>query len=119
MAVVSCWQLPVFRELRVEDSTVLAIRESPTELRFDMEFVLGMRHPMYRAPADDGNCYRKGRMIFRGVHELRWLKPLSPNAADGELGSIERFVLDGTAYKLAGPWGTLELCASTVDVDVF
>ena len=129
MAAVAHWQLPPFRELRLEDSFVLGIREAPGELRFDMEFVLGERHPSYRRPAPgQDQCYRRGRLVFRNVQSAEWSRrpdaPLSAADADdaeatSDLGTIDTFVLDGGAYKLRGRWGAVEVRASTVDVDVW
>jgi len=124
MAVVSHWQLPVFRELRLEDSFVLGVRESENEVRFDMEFSLGERHPGYRKPAGgERDCFRKGRLIFREVSEVAWrdrrTEVEGTDDAPADLGKIDTFVLDGGAYKLRGQWGKLDLRAGSVHVDVW
>lgn len=123
MAAVAHWQLPPFRLLKLEDSFVLAVREQGSELRFDMEFVLNERHPAYRAPRDGSeHCYRKGRMVFRNVSNVTWANKRIDRAPDdetGDLGTIDSFVLDAGTYKLRGPWGRVELQASSVDVDVW
>lgn len=40
MAALSHWQLPIFRDLHLEESSVFGIRESNGELCFEMELVL-------------------------------------------------------------------------------
>jgi hypothetical protein len=124
MSAVSHWQLPVFRELRLEESSIFGVREGPTELMFEMEFVLGERHPRYRPPAaGQERCYRKGRLTFHGVSDVNWSNKrieLPPGAsADADLGTIDSFLLEAGAYKLRGAWGRLELRATSVDVDVW
>lgn len=124
MPAVAHWQLPPFRLLKLEESFVLAVREVESEMRFDMEFVLGERHPSYRPPRPgQEHCYRKGRMIFRGVSNVQWTnkrtEPSSDAEGGGDLGKIDSFVLDAGTYKLRGPWGRLELQASSVDVDLW
>jgi len=124
MAAVAHWQLPPFRELRLEDSCVLGIREAPGELRFDMEFVLGERHPSYRRPAEgQDQCYRRGRLVFRNVTSASWSNraelPSGGEDEGADLGTIDTFVLDGGAYKLRGRFGALEVRAGSVDVDVW
>lgn len=127
MPAVAHWQLPPFRLLKLEESFVLAVREVENEIRFDMELVLGERHPSYRPPRPgQEHCYRKGRMIFRGVTNVRWTNKRIERADDaddagdaGDLGKIDSFVLDAGTYKLRGPWGRLELEASSVDVDLW
>lgn len=127
MAVLSHWQLPAFRGLHLEDSAVFAIRETPGELCFEMELVIGERHPSYRAPrGDDPRCYRRGRLVFRGVSQLDWAvkridtdKPAASGDPGGDCGTIDSFVLDGSDYKLRGAWGQVSLRATSVDVSVW
>lgn len=119
MPAVSHWQLPVFKELRVEDSFVMAIRESPSEIHFDMEFVLSERHPSYRA-SEGQPCYRRGRFVFRNVSDVEWsaARKLVPDP-DADLGKIDSFIVDGGCYSLRGEWGALTLRAANLDVDVW
>ena len=124
MAAVAHWQLPPFRELRLEESYVLGIRDLPSELRFDMEFVLTERHPAYRAPAPgQDQCFRRGRLIFRNVASAEWQRRTESSAPEGEeppdLGTIETLVLEGGVYKLRGRFGEVEVRAGSVDVDVW
>lgn len=129
MAALSHWQLPAFRLLHLEESFVLAVHESPTEIRFDMELVVNERHPRYRAPrpspdgCDATHCYRKGRITFRNPSHVVWAQKKTEltvgGDSQGDLGKVDSLLLDGDVYKLRGPWGRLELTASSVDVDVW
>lgn len=126
MAVVAFWQLPVFREVRLEESYVLGVRESAGEIRFDMDLALGERHASYRAPrggSGEQGCFRRGRIVFKTVSDVVWQEKRIPTDVDpdapADLGKIDTFVLDGATYKLRGPWGRLELRAGSLDVDVW
>lgn len=124
MAALSHWQLPAFRDLRLEESSVFAIRESNAELCFEMELVLNERHARFSAPLpNQQHCYRRGRMTFRGITEVKWTNKVAELSAEageqGDLGKVDSFLLDGGVYQLKGPWGRLELRAGSVNVDIW
>ena len=124
MAALSHWQLPAFRDLHLEESSVFAIRESSSEVCFEMEFVVGERHVRYTKPIDgQPHCYRKGRMTFREVSDVKWTNKRAelPHDADenADLGKVDSCLLDAGVYKLRGPWGRLELRAGTVDIEIW
>lgn len=124
MAALSHWQLPAFRDLHLEESSVFSIRESDSEIGFEMEFVLNERHARFSAPLpNQQHCYRRGRMTFHDVTEVKWTNKRTELSAEpgeqGDLGKVDSFLLDTGTYKLKGPWGRLELRAASVNVDVW
>ena len=105
--------LPGLDVVYLEDSFVLAIRESPHELVFELDAVLTPRNPAYTSPPENEQyCYRRGRLIFRSA-DITWLarsEVLYTDASGEEdLGIIDVFTAHGRRYHLEGDWGSVEI----------
>ncbi len=109
------WQ--IFNGIYLEDSFVLGIVESSGELCFLVEFVLMECHPYYSRPAkDEIYCYKKGRIVFRGLRSVRWLHryctPFIDKNGEDDYGNIDYFTLSDKRYRLGGHWGELVISSS-------
>ena len=109
------WQ--IFHGIYLEDSFVLGILESSDELCFLMEFVLMECHPNYSRPETDENyCYKKGRIVFRGLKSVRWLHryctPFVDKSGEEDYGNIDYFTSSDGRYSLGGHWGELIVSSS-------
>lgn len=100
-----------FAELFLEDSFVLAIRDSGGRLELDAEIVLRAGHPRYQAPLPgEAYCYRRGTIAFKRVTAMRWLRRATvistDNTGSSDLGNIDSFVVRGPSrFELEGDWG--------------
>jgi hypothetical protein len=107
--------------LVLEESWVLRIIALPGQVEYDVEFVLSPFHPDYVPPRDgEMFCYRKGRLLFGAVSDLRWSGQGEAPARDasGELdfGNIDSMVVDGSRFELSGSWGEMTVIAEVIDV---
>ncbi|WP_240505176.1 hypothetical protein [Nocardia mangyaensis] len=98
----------------MEDSYVLAILETDSELKFDLDAVLTQKSPDYHAPLPgEQYCYQRGVLVFSAVQSRKWdsrsTQTFHDATGDEDLGNIDTFVFDGGVYKLEGDWGEVEL----------
>ncbi len=111
-----------FSGVYLEDSFVLQISESDTELVFDMEFVLTEDHPLFEEKkVGEQYCYRKGKLLFSGVSSVHWMKKSDLYFRDAndeeDYGNIDVFrKISNEVYNLSGDWGELNISASQVDI---
>lgn len=110
MAVSQYWEFDNLRDIYLEDSFVLAIREEVRVLEFSIDFVLKKKHPQYSQPNDgEQYCYRKGSLAFDQVIGLKWLERGMLAAVDAknevDFGNIDTFVCRNDEFELAGEWG--------------
>jgi len=112
-----------FAELVLEESFVLGIRVEPSRATFEVEFVLTPDHPAY-TPALSGEreCFRQGWIRFFGVQRLLWenqgRRPAIDATGTVDYGHIDSFASNGDIFRLDGDWGTMELTADRVEVDL-
>lgn len=61
------------KNIYLEDSFVLGIKEKNNEIEFIVDFVLTENHPLYSIPKENENyCYKKGILLFKGVTSVLW-----------------------------------------------
>lgn len=106
-------ELPGLDVVYLEDSFVLAIREGPHELMFELDAVLTPRSPAYAPPPEDEQyCYRRAKLIFRGA-DITWLARSEARYTDAsgreDLGNIDVFTAQGQRYYLEGDWGSVQI----------
>lgn len=111
------------REFYLEDSYVLEIVESSSELLFRMELVLREGHPGYHSPRDgEQYCYEAGELKFRGTRDVRWIERNEVLSFDAtgksDLGNIDQLYIEGGRYTAAGDWGRVSFVADSVAVNL-
>jgi hypothetical protein len=116
-------ELPGLAEVVLEESYVLGIRAEPSEVMFEIDFVLTRAHPAYAPPpSSERECFRKGHLRFLGVRRLVWAEQGAPPATDArgepDYGNIESLEWDEPRYVLAGDWGHMDVTAREVQIDL-
>jgi hypothetical protein len=106
-----------------EDSFVERLNIYPEDIIFDLTVALTPKHPEYRSPPpQEQHCYRRGRLIFRGVREPQIQLTGDPPAVDAEgltdVGNIDAMEIDGRRYKLEGSWGSMRFQAGSAAVQL-
>jgi hypothetical protein len=107
-------ELPDLNTYYFEDSYVLEIKDSPSELDLRLDLVLTPQHSSYRPPPPDQQyCFWRATLRFPGVRQARWIErhddPAIDATGESDLGNIDQFLLCGGAYRLSGTWGIVEI----------
>ncbi|MFI6216269.1 hypothetical protein ACIBCD_30105 [Nocardia brasiliensis] len=103
----------------LEDSYVIGIRESRSEVRFVLEAVLTPGHPCYRAPMPgEKHAYLDGELVFCDVQGVEWLDRSFQRYVDAtgaeDLGNIDSLTSRDGVYSVIGDWGSVRI-RSNVD----
>lgn len=114
-------EIPDLRDLVLEESYVLGITAIPGGVIIEADLVLTPDHAEYRPPAPgEQYCFRRGRLMFKGVTRLLWSSSGNPPAVDssGEVdyGQIDSFEWDDAGSLLEGGWGRMQIISSTIEV---
>jgi hypothetical protein len=114
---VSYELLPGFDGYYLEDSSVLRISATATEVTFWLDVVLTPKHPLYSPPKPgEQHCYRQARLVFHPPAEVVWeaVRIAPSRDADGEVdfGSIDLFSVEDDWYMLGGDWGRVRIRSS-------
>jgi hypothetical protein len=103
----------------LEDSWVLALRSSETELTFDFDAVLTEGHPAYRGPAPGEQYdYRRARLTLHGSVScaLSGAPPTSDATRTTDLGNIDSWTVDGAGLSLlSGGWGEARISDARIE----
>lgn len=116
------WEHAALEQIYLEDSYVFGIEECAGELVFEMEFVLRGEHPLYEPPKpSDQYCFRKGRLVFHDVKEVKWLERRDVGSWDAtgqrDFGNIDALHQDDHGwFQLEGDWGKVDVRAEGVEV---
>ena len=116
-------QLPGFEHVYLEDSYVTGIEEQPDRLRFTLEVVLTVGHPLYRPPApDEQYCYRPGALEFPALRRVTWtarhLRPFRDASGSVDYGNVDVFTARDGVYHLEGDWGSVEVVSGPPRLDL-
>jgi hypothetical protein len=111
-------EFPELAHVYLEDSYVLEIRETEASVTFVLDAVLTPGHPGWAEPGpDEQHCYVPATLTLAGATEVRWLRRSARTYRDAtgatDLGNIDRLVLDGDHYEVAGDWGDVWVFAAT------
>jgi hypothetical protein len=111
-------ELPGLEALYLEDSYVLGVRESPSEVRFELEAVLTEDHPSWSPPRpNEQYAYRRVDLVFPNPGQIEWVeKAMTPfQDATGEIdyGNIDSFEWQTDLYDLHGDWGHIRIESDT------
>ncbi|NBH01806.1 hypothetical protein [Amycolatopsis sp. SID8362] len=96
--------------VRLEDSYVLGIRETPDSLAFTLDLVLTGAHPRYHEPrVGEQYCYADAVLTIAGVQKVEWVSRSSQTYRDAsgeeDLGNIDSFRYQHGCYDITGDWG--------------
>jgi hypothetical protein len=117
-------ELPALHDLYLEESYVLAIVAEPELLTLELDLVLTEGHPAYRSPKPgERYAYRRGRLRFTGVTELRWtgqgrIRPAIDATGELDHGSIDVLEFEGRGHRIEGDFGLIEVDAAAVSVEL-
>ncbi|MFI1239495.1 hypothetical protein [Nocardia salmonicida] len=108
---------PELSHLYLEDSYVLKIVESPTEVRFFLEAVLTPGSSDYRDPkSGEQYCYQNGELIFLNVRSVKWVARSMHKHRDAtgseDLGNIDSLIERDGIYEVEGDWGRVEISSA-------
>lgn len=101
-------------DLYLEESYVLDIVESASELVFVLEAVLTSSHPGYGTPAaGERYCYRDGVLVFAEVDRVEWAERSFRRSEDAsgttDLGNIDSLSSEDGVYSVEGDWGAVRI----------
>lgn len=106
--------LPGLAGAYLEDSFVLSIIETATQLTFVLDAALTPESDAYHPPRPgERHCYAAARLVFPDVAEIKWIRRSDRQYTDaaGELdrGNIDALVIDGTTTVAEGDWGRVRI----------
>jgi hypothetical protein len=101
----------------LEDSYVMDIVESPSELRFVLEAVLTPEHPQYHPPnVGEQYCYVDGELVFALVNHIEWIDRSFQKYKDAtgteDMGNIDSLTNADGVYSAEGDWGRVRIWSS-------
>lgn len=117
------YEIACLGEVYLEDSFVLAIRESADAIELEMEVVLREGHPRYSPPKpNEQYCYCRGRLVFKGLQSVRWQErggsPSIDKEGEVDFGGIDAFYRENGEYRLCGEWGNVSIRSRELLLDL-
>ena len=112
-------ELSGLKDVFLEDSFVLAIKEEPARITFRVEAVLTPQHPCYRPPGvDEQYCFSKGDLIFSEISDVTWTRrstePFIDAKDEPDWGGIDEFDrVHLNEYLVEGHFGSVHITCST------
>ena len=115
-------ELSGFEDVYLEDSYLLGIDEEAQSLVLTVELVLRETHELYQPPkVDEQYCYRRARIVFDDVRELRWVKkrlqPVPGPDEPPDFGNIDWLFIEDNHYEIGGEWGAIELDSASPRIE--
>ena len=113
-----------FQNIYLEDSFVISIQETKSDITFNCDFVLLEKHKMHSIPKNDEQyCYLKGYVKFSNITQIDWIKRnenvFSNNCYDNDYGNIDIFHIDNEKYYLQGDWGEVIISSKNIELKFF
>ncbi len=110
-------KLDILKDIYLEDSFVIEIKEKDNYIKFLVELVLTEEHELFDTPGEDEQyCYKKASMIFKNIESLVWLEKKdyinSSMQVSGDMGNIDIFKVKGNEFMLYGDWGKVKITSS-------
>lgn len=117
------FELDGFQNLYLEDSFVIGIQQTETDIIFNCDFVILENHKLYSTPkTGEQYCYLKGCIRFSHITQVDWIKRdetvFSNNCYDNDYGNIDIFYVDDEKYYMQGDWGEVIIHTKTVELEV-
>lgn len=112
--MINYQQFPGLAGVYLEDSYVLEIIESPTQLTFTLDAVITPESPAYRPPIPgEQYCYVTARLVFSDVTEVDWVTRNERDYVDAtgehDLGNIDVLKPEGDWLVAEGDWGHVRI----------
>lgn len=110
LRVKQYYEFDSLASIYLEDSYVLEIVTTESQLTFRLDAVLTESHSAYRPPRPgEQYCYQYGDLIFSNVSRVEWLKRTQAaiHNLDGTIdyGNIDSMSWTGEEYYIEGEWG--------------
>ncbi|WP_449419289.1 hypothetical protein [Phormidium nigroviride] len=114
MQHLNYWDFKGFENVYLEDSYVLGIHRSTSELCIHIEAVLTENHSLYTQPLPgEQYCYRRMTIKFLHPHTynlvLQNINPIPDLDGSVDYGNIDDFFSADGKYYLRGEWGELTI----------
>ena len=112
-----------FQNIYLEDSFVIKIQETQSEIIFYCDFVISENHQLYSKPKEDEHyCYLYGYIKFNNINNIRWIKRdenvFSNDCYDRDYGNIDVFHIDNKKYYLQGDWGEVIIQSESIELEL-
>lgn len=117
------FNLAGFKDVFLEDSFVLEIKETSESIVFTIETILTKNHSLYEDPKpEEFYCYKKAQIQFLNLSSVDWIKKnlnfISSDANNqSDLGNIDSFYYKNKTYHLEGDWGEVEIKCDDVKLN--
>lgn len=118
------FELDEFQNIYLEDSFVINIQETKSDITFNCDFVLLEKHKLYSIPKNDEQyCYLKGYIRLSNIYQINWIKRnenvFSNDCYDNDYGNIDIFHIDNEKYYLQGDWGEVVIYSKNIELKLF
>jgi hypothetical protein len=107
----------------LEESWVVGIEVRPDLVELDVDLCYARDHPELLPPRKGEYAYfRRGMIRFVSVSSASWEKsgllPATDASGEEDWGHFDAVEWEGTAFKLTGDFGLIELEATAVEVEL-
>ncbi len=109
------------RDVYLEDSWVLALRQNDGQLTFDLDAVLTQSHPEYEGPKPGQQYdYRRAELVVIGddlLLELSGAALATDATGQTDMGNIDSWQTDAEGWSLlVGEWGSARVRSARVQL---
>jgi hypothetical protein len=118
-------KLENFKNIYLEDSFVLSIKEEANTIKFECEFVLTEENKHYHNPKEgEQYCYKNGIILFKNIINANWEIEYSLNGFNDafdeiDLGNIDVFEIEDNLYNLEGDWGKVSITTNDTPMIIY
>lgn len=117
------FEIEGLRNIYLEDSYVIDIKETESCIIFYMVFVLKPAHSCYSEPlSNEQYCYKNGAIEFIDCSSINWISRTKQAFIDRnknvDQGNIDTFIRKGAINYLEGDWGVVEFTNSERNIVV-
>lgn len=116
------YNVPSLKNVYLEDSYVIDIREGPVAIEFILDLVLTEFHSAYEPPAAGTQyCYRAAKLIFPNLKTVHWTRRSMRPAVDADsrvdYGNIDSLEVSNGRYTMEGDWGRVEIVSDEPEIE--
>ena len=123
MKKIFYYDLPKLKNLYLEDSYIIDIKQGDKYIEFLIEAVLTEEHPLYHPPLpDEQYCYQNVKLRFLNFDKAIWIEKKDIYNIDVnkeiDQGNIDYFYKFDNYFYLEGEWGKLKILGTLTSIDV-